>query len=176
MRGVSPVWAEDSNIEYRCGRPHVASFATRRNGLMSPCCLLHVVAHFESLTSIIAFESFDWKVVFENLDPAWRRTACVCVCAQRIEVPVLARNIEDVSPYTGPSPRRSPDERVEVVPQCTREGELPNHLAGASRLPTLRPRPRTRCRLRCNGSIRCRRRRRQLRGRDLHSMGHCRSR
>ena len=83
LRGVSPVWAEDSNIEYRCGRPHVASFATRRNGLTSPCCLLHVVAHFESLTSIRAFESFDWKVVFENFAPAWRRTACVraCVCA-----------------------------------------------------------------------------------------------
>ena len=133
VAGVSPVWAVDSNIGYRCGTPHVASFAPCRfhvaccNGLMLPavwcllhavgctvarcngltpqCCLLHVFAHFESLTSMRAFESFDWKVVFENFDPAWRSTArmgavwmgecaweraacvclracmCVCVCA-----------------------------------------------------------------------------------------------
>ena len=51
-----------------------------RNGRVLPYRLLHVAAHFESLTSIRAFESFDWNVVFENFDPAWRSTACAYVC------------------------------------------------------------------------------------------------
>jgi hypothetical protein len=80
-----------------------------------------VTRHPASVTVVV----FDACAITSHSSPRLK-------CTER-EAPVLARNMADLLPDTGPSPRRSPDERVEVVPRCTGEDEVPNYRAGLHR-------------------------------------------